>query len=130
MIRACAISLCGLGLAACADASGNEVSRAAPEYLGVGTSLLEGDLVQFHLSMDRVHTAEDLNDYAECAAAQYALIRGYGFARHVRTKMKQEGGIWEADAVYTISPALPRGLRTIDAEVVVQNCEANGIPTV
>ena len=122
------ISLCGLALAACEP--GGEVSRAAPEYLGVGTSLLEGDLVQFHLTMDRVAEEEDLHDYAECAAAQYALIRGYGFARHVRTKMKQEGGIWEADAVYTISPALPRGLRTIDAEVVVANCEANGIPTV
>ena len=36
----------------------------------------------------------------------------------------------QADAVYTISPALPRGLRTLDAEVVVQDCKANGIPTV
>ena len=25
---------------------------------------------------------------------------------------------------------LPRGLRTLDAEVVVQDCKANGIPTV
>jgi len=130
VIRALLIFCLGFGLAACGDASGSKVSRAAPEYLGVGTSLLEGDLVQFHLSMDRLGSAEELNDYADCAAAQYALIRGYGFARHVRTKMKQEAGIWEADAVYTISPALPRGLRTIDAEVVVANCEANGIPTV
>ncbi len=130
MIRKVLISPLALVLALAACEPGSAVSRAAPEYLGVGTSLLEGDLVQFHLTMDRVSGEEDLNDYAECAAAQYALIRGYGFARHVRTKMKQEGGIWEADAVYTISPALPRGLRTIDAEVVVANCEANGIPTV
>ncbi|TNJ42719.1 hypothetical protein [Phaeobacter sp. B1627] len=130
MIRALLIFCLGFGLGACGDATGNKVSRAAPEYLGVGTSLLEGDLVQFHLSMDRLRSPDELNDYADCAAAQYALIRGYGFARHLRTKTKQEAGIWEADAVYTISPALPRGLRTIDAEVVVANCEANGIPTV
>ncbi|WP_420005848.1 hypothetical protein [Arenibacterium sp. LLYu02] len=130
MIRRVLISPLALVLTLAACEPGSEVSRAAPEYLGVGTSLLEGDLVQFHLTMDRVSREKDLNDYAQCAAAQYALIRGYGFARHVRTKMKQEGGIWEADAVYTISPALPRGLRTIDAEVVVANCEANGIPTV
>jgi hypothetical protein len=68
--------------------------------------------------------------YAECAAAQYALIRGYGFARHVRTNVDNQGSLWRADAVYTISPALPRGLSTIDAEVTVQNCAENGIPTV
>ena len=73
---------------------------------------------------------EDVADYAECAAAQYALIRGYGFARHVRTKVVEEAGLWRADAVYTISPALPQGLSTIDAEVTVSNCAETGIPTV
>ena len=72
----------------------------------------------------------DVSAYAECAAAQYTLIRGYGFARHVRTNVTQEAGLWRADAVYTISPALPRGLSTIDAEVTVSNCAETGIPTV
>ncbi len=77
--------------------------------------------------------ARDNNDvaaYGECAAAQYALIRGYGFARHVRTNVDKNGSVWLGDAVYTISAALPRGLKTIDAEVTVQNCAENGIPTV
>ena len=74
--------------------------------------------------------AEDVDQYAECAAAQYTLIRGYGFARHVRTNVVEEGGIWRGDAVYTISPALPRGLKTIDAEVVAAHCAENGIPMV
>jgi hypothetical protein len=117
-------------LAACATAPGSGGARSAPVYDGVETSLLEGDLVQFHVSMRDVRDAGDLDKYAECAAAQYALIRGYGFARHVRTTMKQAGGSRTADAVYLISPALPRGLRTIDAEVVVADCAANGIPTV
>jgi len=72
----------------------------------------------------------DVEAYARCAAAQYALIRGFGFARHVRTNVDQAGGIWRGDAVYTISSALPRGLKTIDAEVAVRDCGAQGIPTI
>jgi hypothetical protein len=44
--------------------------------------------------------------------------------------VNEEGGVWLADAVYTISPALPRGSRTIDAEVVTAACVEKGIPTV
>ena len=94
------------------------------------TSLLDGDLVQFSVTMQGARTADDVAAYADCAAAQYALIRGYGFARHLRTNIDEKGGAWTADAVYTISPTLPRGLETIDAEVVVANCAENGIPTV
>ena len=127
MIRALVIAL---PVAACGAAGGDAVSRGGPQYLGVETSLLDGDLVRFDVAMRGVESAEPLDRYAECAAAQYALIRGYGFARHLRTNMTEEGGVWAADAVYTISPTLPRGLRTIDAEVVVAACAENGIPTV
>ena len=128
MIRAALIS--PLLLAACDAGPSDQVTRFAPDYRGVETSLLKGDLVQFHVSMTGARTPLDVDTYAECAAAQYALIRGYGFARHLRTNLNEEGGVWTADAVYTISPSLPRGLRTIDAEVVVADCEENGIPTV
>lgn len=101
-----------------------------PEYKGVETKLLDGDLVQFNVAMTKAQSTEDVEDYAECAAAQYALIRGYGFARHLRTNVAQEGGIWRADAVYTISPSLPRGIKTIDAEVTASECVERGIPTV
>tara|TARA_R110002049_G_scaffold23545_2_gene83283 strand:+ start:96286 stop:96660 length:375 start_codon:yes stop_codon:yes gene_type:complete len=101
-----------------------------PDYKGVETVLLDGDLVQFNVAMTKALSTRDVEDYAECAAAQYTLIRGYGFARHVRTNVSQEGGIWRADAVYTISPSLPRGLKTIDAEVTVFECTERGIPTV
>ncbi len=127
MIRTALIS--PLMLAACVEAPSQE-TRAGPDYRGVQTSLLEGDLVQFHVSMGGAPAAQQLDDYAECAAAQYTLIRGYGFARHLRTNMNKEGDIWTADAVYTVSPSLPRGLRNLDAEVVVANCAENGIPTV
>jgi hypothetical protein len=101
-----------------------------PDYQGVETKLLDGDLVQFNVAMTKARSADNVAEYAECAAARYTLIRGFGFARHVRTNVEIVGGVWHADAVYTISPSLPRGLKTIDAEVTVQNCMERGIPTV
>lgn len=124
------ISLMALASAVSGCEEQQEVSRFAPTYQGVETRLLDGDLVNFHVTMDGARDGNDVAHYAECAAAQYTLIRGYGFARHVRTNVYEEGGLWRADAVYTISPALPRGLKTIDAEVVAANCAENGIPMV
>lgn len=117
------------GLAACSD-TGQAKQPFMPVYQGIETKLLEGDLVQFDVEMRGARNNADVNDYAECAAAQYALIRGYGFARHLRTNVYEEGGLWRGDAVYTISPALPRGLQTLDAEVVAAACAEQGIPTV
>jgi len=123
------------GLAGCVTAASQPVDRVlgAPEaavYRGVQTRLLEADLVNFIVAMEGAQDAQDPIAYARCAAAQYALIRGYGFARHVRTNVTEQGGLWRADAVYTVSPALPRGFRTIDAEVTVADCTEQGIPTV
>lgn len=117
------------GLSGC-DAPDPADLPSAPSYEGVDTTLLDGDLVRFNVAMRGARGPEDVEDYAECAAAQYALIRGYGFARHLRTNVDEEAGLWRGDAVYTISPALPRGLRTIDAEVVTASCVENGIPMV
>ncbi|MBW4707914.1 hypothetical protein KX928_08960 [Roseobacter sp. YSTF-M11] len=118
-----------LALAACAPPV-PVAEDFIPEYLGVETKLLDGDLVQFNVAMTKAREAANVQRYAECAAAQYALIRGYGFARHLRTNVTEEGGVWAADAVYTISPTLPDGLATIDAEVTVAACKETGIPTV
>lgn len=128
MIRMVLIS--PLMLAACDTPSTDEVSRFAPDYLGVQTSLLDDDLVRVDVAMAGARDSNDVGAYAQCAVAQYALNNGYGFARHLRTKVNEKGGVWAADAVYTISPSLPRGLATIDAEVAVANCAENGIPTV
>jgi len=118
-----------LMLAACEPAQ-PDVARGAPVYEGIETRLLEGDLVQFKVKMSNPETPQDVQTYAECAAAQYTLFGGFGFARHLRTNVYEEGGAWMADAVYTISPALPRGQRRIDAEVIAANCAENGIPMV
>ena len=118
-----------LMLAAC-DTRAPLAEDFIPDYQGVETKLLDGDLVQFNVAMTKAQSPDNVADYAECAAAQYTLIRGFGFARHVRTNVEIVGGVWHADAVYTISPSLPRGLKTIDADVTVQNCKERGIPTV
>ena len=102
----------------------------APDYLGIETRRLDDDLVSFLVRMKGARTKADVADYGKCAAARYALIRGFGFARHVRTNVQEEGGLWAGDAVYTISAALPDGLQTIDAEVAVAECAETGIPTV
>jgi hypothetical protein len=113
-------------------AGGEQVTsgKFSPSYGGIETLLLDGDLVNFRVEMTGARDNQDVADYAACAAAQYALIRGFGFARHVRTNVDNQGGTWRGDAVYTISAALPEGLRTIDAEVTVRDCGARGIPTV
>lgn len=118
------------GLSACTDPEPSQEAPFTPVYSGVETRLLDGDLVQFEVAMRGARDVGDLEDYAECAAAQYALIRGYGFARHIRTTVNEEGGLWRGDAVYTISAELPRGLKTIDAEVAALACAENGIPMV
>lgn len=120
--------LAGVGLSACSIPHHQDGPPAF--YDGVETRLLDDDLVNFVVNMSGAATPSNVEDYAKCAAAQYALIRGFGFARHVRTNVLEEGGVWRGDAVYTISSALPRGLQTIDAEVIVAACAEQGIPTV
>jgi hypothetical protein len=117
-------------LAACANGQGVAQGDFSPTYRGIETVLLDGDLVSFRVAMQGARDQGDVEAYARCAAAQYALIRGFGFARHVRTTIAQGSGIWRGDAVYTISAALPRGFKTIDAEVTVRDCGEQGIPTV
>ncbi len=99
-------------------------------YEGIETRLLDSDLVNFRVSLRGARDAEDVSEYADCAAAQYTLIRGYGFARHLRTNVYERSGHWEADAVYTVSKARPQGKRLIEADVVAAQCADNGIPTV
>lgn len=116
-------------VAGCAATDGLDAG-ATPVYGGIETVLLDDDLVNFRVAMPVARGRADVDAYARCAAAQYALIRGFGFARHLRTNVAETGGVWRGDAVYTISAALPAGLRTIDAEVMVADCGAQGIPTV
>jgi hypothetical protein len=117
-------------LGACAPAG--EVPEERGEtavYQGVSTILLDTGMVSFSVAMTGAKDRTDVEAYGRCAAAQYALDQGFGFARQVRTIVRKEGRTWYGDAVYLISAQLPEGLRTIDAEVVATECEELGIPT-
>ena len=103
---------------------------AGPEFLGSETILLADELVNIRADAAGGGGSRAARDYADCAAAGYALSRGFSFVRHVSTTLSEEGGIWRADAVYTLSPAIPAGVRTIDAETKVGACDETGIPTV
>ncbi len=133
MRRAAAVLPAGaalVALSACQPAAAPEPAPPTLRHEGVETRLIDGDIVNLIVRMSGPATEGDLIAYSRCAAAQYALIRGYGFARHVRTNVQVEGSARSADAVYTVSPTLPRGLQTIDAEVTVADCAELGIPTV
>jgi hypothetical protein len=121
-------------LTACAPPGQRDPALQGPparaEYLGVDTLLLDARTVSFKVRMRGARGPQDVIAYARCAAAQYALIRGYSFAQHVRTNTSRVGDIWEADGGFIISPDIPAGLRNVDAEVVVADCQEQGIPTV
>ena len=91
---------------------------------------LAPDLLQLVVEMEGARDRRDVLEYAECTVSGYALERGFGFARQVRTQVSERGGVWRADAVYSVSTSIPRGLRTIDADAAVDDCRARGIPTV
>ena len=124
------LCLAAIVVASCTSTDAPAACTEALRYEGVETRLLDDDLVNFRVQLRGDATRDEVDAYARCAAAQYALIRGFGFARHVRTNLREQGGVWIGDAVYTISPALPRGLQTLDAEVVAAACAEQGIPTV
>jgi hypothetical protein len=121
-----ALALSG-GLSACAEtgAAGREPIYHAADPVGLG-----GDLYGFLVSMENAKDEAEVQDYVTCVVAGYAMEKEYGFARKLRVYVNEEGGVWSADAVYSITPALPRGAKTIDAEVTAADCASRGVPTV
>ena len=119
-------------LVACAP-QGQEVSKAPTgtmEYINVDTRLMKPELVNMVVTMRNPRTPTDVLAYVECAAAQYTLIRGFGFAGRVQVNVSEDKGIWAGNAIYTLSNAHPGGRHTIDAEVTVEDCTAHNIPMV
>jgi hypothetical protein len=135
MMRGAAVSGVMAGglsaLAACAAPGGAPRPDATrvPVYLGAEPVGLGDDLYGFAVQIRNPRGPGDIEAYVTCMVAGYALQKDAGFVRKLRTNVRQEGGVWIADAVYSISPALPKGLRTIDAEVTVADCAEQGIPT-
>ncbi|WP_153010493.1 hypothetical protein [Falsirhodobacter sp. alg1] len=103
---------------------------AMPSYLGVQTIRIDDELAAFRVGIDHPRASADIDAYTDCVAAQYALIRGYGYARLIRTNIDERGRAWVADAVYALSMNAPDGVRVIEAASTVAACKAQSIPTV
>lgn len=134
-MRRAALALALALLGACDDRTGPDGSVVPPPlpdgpWLGIESRLMDEGLVGIVVSMAGQPAPEALADYADCAVVHYAVIRDYGFARHIRTSFSIQGGIHRADAVYTLSKAYPAGVEIIDAEVKLADCKARGIPTI
>jgi hypothetical protein len=99
-----------------------------PDYVSTEATALDAELVQINVAMRGARDGQDVADFADCVISGYADARGFGFARHLRTQVTEESGLWRGDAVYTISPGMPAGNRTIDIEAQREACAANGIP--
>ena len=124
MARALAISgFAALGLSGCTQAP------QTPGFRVADLLRIDDTLINILVETTGPDAQAMAPRYVECVAAQYALDHGYGFARHIRTNRSKTGGAWQADAVYSITPALPQGSRTLDVEVIVQTCAELGIPT-
>ncbi len=100
-----------------------------PGYGGLQATLLAADLVELRALMT-ASGADAAAAYARCGAAGFAASHDYRILRRVRTAVDATGGVWHANAVYTLSKSLPPGRATIDAKVALGDCEAQGIPTV
>ena len=124
------ICAASVALAGCADQATDDAVPVEPIYGPVSAERLGPDLVKVLVEMRGARSDDDVAAYAECAAVQYAEAGGYGYARHLRTNIDEKGGLWRADAVYSVSSELPRGLKTIVVKDGVDDCAENGIPMV
>ena len=125
--------LATIGLLVACTPTDQQVSKApsgAREYLNVDSRLMKPELINMVVTMRNPRTPTDVLAYVECAAAQYTLIRGFGFAGRIQVNVTEDKGIWAGNAIYTLSNAHPGGRYIIDAEVTVENCAAHNIPMV
>jgi hypothetical protein len=110
---------------------GDMAPEARPDYRGVQTHLLDDDLVSFRVEMAGARSREDVDRYAECAAAQYTLIRGF---RICPASAHQRGGrgwhLARGCDLHDLAGIAADGVKKLDAEVVAADCAENGIPMV
>ncbi|MEM9975446.1 MAG: hypothetical protein AAF771_14805 [Pseudomonadota bacterium] len=117
-------------LAACAITVEDPATQAAPVYSGGYASLMAGDILRVSVAMGGAATPDQLRTYADCAAVDEALFRGFAFARHVSTTLTEEAGLRQANAFYSLSTTLPRGIAPLDAATQAETCRELGIPRV
>ena len=107
------------------NSASSDAPAGAPVSKGILTSFLQTEFVQFKVRPANSTDLQSVRDYARCAATQYTLIRGFGFARHVRATVDRSADTRISGSVYTISVDMPGGFKTIDAQAVAADCSEN-----
>ena len=106
------------------------VEQVSPDGRGIETMQFADDLMNSRVELTNTLSSTGNADYAQYTAKGYMLIQGWDFARHVCSSVERDKNIWTADAYYTISKELPRGIKTIKAGAVALAFAEHGIPTV
>ncbi|MDU8945883.1 hypothetical protein [Ovoidimarina sediminis] len=101
----------------CATAAPDPVSVTLEE-----TRFLAENIVQVVVAVEGVPDPAVIRTATDCAAAEAAMLQRLDFARHVRTAMREEGGIRRADAVYSVTKDVPRGDFILDVAVQAEAC--------
>ncbi|MEP3846444.1 MAG: hypothetical protein ABJM43_14015 [Paracoccaceae bacterium] len=96
---------------------------------GIETMQIADNLMNYRVEMPNTLSSMGNADYAQYTAKGYVLIQGWDFARHVCSSVERDKNNWTADAYYTISEELPRGIKTIKAKAVAPAFAERGIPT-
>ena len=131
MAMSYALILAMTGVVSACDRTGDaRMSAKSVEYMSTKAELIGDGLVKISASVKNVQSDHLATEFANCVAARYALLRGFGFARLVTDSVSRDDDIRTATSVYSITARLPPGVRKLDAEVVAVNCAENGIPMV
>ena len=131
MAMSYALILAMTGVVLACDRTGDaRMSAKSVEYMSTKAELIGDGLVKISASVKNVQSDHFFTQFATCAAALYALLCGFSFARLVTDSVSRDDDIRTATSVYSITARLPPGVRKLDAEVVAVNCAENGIPMV
>lgn len=115
-------------LSACAQRIGSSVSDPVT-FMGAKTRLIARDMVQVTASVAHP-VAGAATAYADCVAAQYALIRGMSHASRVTSTTTGQADIVSEKTTYLVSSVAPDGKNVLNAQEIVTRCKANNVPTV
>ena len=129
MIRVFLLFLAGFALAACEfERKGRQALPMA--FLGVETELTALDIVEITVAVARPRPGA-LEAYADCAGAQYAVIRGLEFARPI-ARFPERSGFADVVVEKTsfLLTDLPPTTTAKRAPEIVADCKARNIPTV
>lgn len=87
-----------------------------------------GDLVEVTANLKRGVDADIAFSYATCALAGWAKANGGKYGRHIRTLQDTRNGKLLIGAAFTVSDSKPMGLRVMETDETLRECEARGIP--